>query len=140
MWSVGQKREGRLVEVLLVVFSAVVQSKHFRETGEDLRVNVRQSFRLVLHFVQNLETIVVLAQTQSLVGLRNATQKFGIALSHEANLGLIQKLDRFLDVLELATCKHGENSVLDGVEFARKALDHLVVERQQVCVRALVVL
>jgi hypothetical protein len=82
----------------------------------------------------------MLAQTQSLVSLRNSAQKFRIALPRKANFGFIQKLDRLFNVLELSTGKHGENSVLDGVKFARKALDHLVVKREKVCVRALVVL
>jgi hypothetical protein len=78
---VGQELETSLIEVLLVVLTAIVVRKDLVQGRVDLGVHIAFSLDLTLDLVEDLEAVVVLTQVELLFSLGDAAQVHGIAVS-----------------------------------------------------------
>jgi len=60
--SVCQELETALVEVLVILLSAVVQSKDLGKESEHLRIIFSDEFKSLLNLVENLKAVMVMTQ------------------------------------------------------------------------------
>jgi hypothetical protein len=71
-----------LIEVLIILLSAIICGKCSAKMGINLRVIVRQILKVPLDFIKNLKAIMVLSQLKTLFSLSNLANEDSIVLSY----------------------------------------------------------
>lgn len=84
----------------MVIFSSVVQGISLAEFSVYLGVNIGLSFKLLLNFIQDLETVVMLTKLESFLSDSNTEQEDSIMLSMESSFSGIKEFNGLLKIYQ----------------------------------------
>lgn len=131
---VSQECETTLVKALVVFLTFVILSLNICQASVDLGVNIGHGLSFVSDFIQNLKAIVMLAQVKLLLSLTNSAEEKSVNLAPESGLSLLEEGNCGLKISELTGNLHGDNGVLERVQFHVERTDHNIVQLQEILV------